>query len=149
MRIKLNWGFGIAVAYILFAGSMVVFAVKASQQHYDLVTPDYYNDAVKYQQKIDAEKNALSSSSKLNIEFLPDIREVVLSSAAKNKRIKGTLLFYKPDKAGFDFEIKFLLNADGSQHLPVHAIASGYWKIKASYTLDGDDCYTEKKIVIK
>ncbi len=149
MSIKLNWGFGIATVYILFAGSMVLLAVKASQQHYDLVTPDYYNDAVKFQQKIDAEKNALSPATKLNFEFVQDKKEVTISSASKNKNIKGTLLFYKPDKAGFDFEIPFSLNNEGTQHVPVHTIASGYWKIKASWTLDGADCYTEKNILIK
>ena len=54
---KLNWGSGIALVYVIFAGSMVAFAIKASRQHYDLVTENYYTEAVNYQQEIDARHN--------------------------------------------------------------------------------------------
>src|ERR1041385_3197489 len=99
---KLNWGFGIAVVYTLFALSMIVFAIKASQQKYDLVSDHYYEDAVNYQQRIDAESNAAGSG--LSIEYLSTINEVKIACGEKSKNINGTLTFYKPDKAGYDFQ---------------------------------------------
>ena len=67
---KLNWGYGIAIVYILFALSMILFVVKASRQHYDLVNDNYYKEAVNYQTKIDAGKNAALADSKLTIKYL-------------------------------------------------------------------------------
>src|SRR5436190_14526070 len=97
---KLNWGFGIAAVYTLFAVSMILFAVKASQQHYDLVNDNYYNEAVNYQQKIDAGKNAALADSKLSIEYLSKENAIEINSVSKsNNKIKGTLSFYKPDRA--------------------------------------------------
>ena len=64
---KNKWGIGIAAAYITFALGMILFAVHASRQHYDLVSNNYYEQAVKYQDKIDAGHNA--EQAKLDIAF--------------------------------------------------------------------------------
>lgn len=149
MRIKLNWGFGIATAYILFASSMVLFAITAFKQNNDLVTPKYYDDAVNYQQKINAQKNALDISSRLDIEYLAPKKEIILSSSSKNKSIEGKLFFYKPDRAGDDFQVSFSMGDDGVEIIPLKDAMRGYWKIQASWSVDGKDCYTEKNILIK
>lgn len=146
---KLNWGFGIATVYILFAGCMIFLAIKASQQHYDLVSQNYYDDAVKYQQKIDAGKNALLLTSKLSIEYLPEKKAVEISSTEKIKNIKGTLFFYKPDKAGDDFQIPFSTGNEGRELITLKQMAHGTWKIYVSWIAEGKDCYAEKKIFVK
>lgn len=143
---KLNWGFGIAAVYTLFAGSMIVFAIKASQQHYDLVSDHYYEDAVGYEQRIDAIKNAVSSG--LSIKYLSDDNVVEIILAGETKNISGTLTFYKPDKAGDDFQVSFSTDDSGKQLLPLKKLAHGYWKIKAAWDVNNKSCYTEQRIFI-
>jgi len=57
---KFNWGHCIAVVLVIFASSILVFVYVASKQKNELVTEKYYEKAVAYQQRIDAEKNALN-----------------------------------------------------------------------------------------
>jgi nitrogen fixation protein FixH len=143
---KLNWGFGIAAVYTLFVGSMIVFAIKASQQHYDLVSDNYYEDAVGYQQKIDAVKNA--SVSGLSIKYLSDNNAVEIISEGETKNVSGTLTFYKPDKAGDDFQLSFSTDDTGKQLLSLKKLAHGYWKMKATWNMNDKNCYTEQRIFI-
>lgn len=145
---KLNWGFGIAVVYIVFAGSMILFAVKASQQHYDLVSENYYADAVNYQQKIDAGNNAANSNSKLSIQYIAEKNAIEIIALGNSKDINGTLSFYKPDKARDDFQFAFSTGASGKQIIPMKKLAHGYWKINAAWNVDSKNCYIEKRIFI-
>ncbi|MBL0053192.1 MAG: FixH family protein [Bacteroidetes bacterium] len=95
---KLNWGFGIAMVYIIFAGSMIAFVVVASRQNYDLVSENYYDDAVKYQQTIDAENNGTRKESQLDIVYVHDKNAIQLSGGAQMKNVKGKLSFINPIK---------------------------------------------------
>jgi nitrogen fixation protein FixH len=142
---KNKWGIGIAAAYIIFAGSMILFAVHASHQHYDLVSDNYYEQAVKYQDKIDAGYNA--EQSKLDITYNEKENTLLLNAASEIK--SGTLQFYKPDKAAVDFKLDFSTNAEGKQTLPLRKLAHGYWKVNAIWIADDNkSCYTETKIFI-
>jgi nitrogen fixation protein FixH len=146
---KLNWGFGIAVVYTLFAVCMILFAVKASQQHYDLVNDNYYNEAVNYQKKIDAGKNAALADSKLSIEYLAKENAIEISSVSKSNNINGTLSFYKPDKAGDDFQVAFSINESGKKLIPLKKLAHGYWSVNVAWNMNSKDCYSEKRIFVE
>ena len=59
MKIKLNWGFGIIVAFVSFIGFILFFVITMSSDKkysYDLVATDYYNQELKFQNKIDGLK---------------------------------------------------------------------------------------------
>ena len=142
---KNKWGLGIATAYIIFASSMIVFAIHASHQHYDLVTDNYYEQAVKYQDKIDEGRNA----SQANLDIAYNAKENSLQLCTESEIKSGTLQFYKPDKAANDFKLDFTTNPDGRQIIPLQKLAHGYWKVNATWiTPENKTCYSETKIFI-
>ncbi|MEO8148218.1 MAG: FixH family protein [Bacteroidia bacterium] len=145
---KLNWGSGIAIVYTLFAAGMILFAVIASRQNFDLVTDNYYEEAVNYQKKIDAGNNAVNSESKLSITYLKTGNAIEISTDGKIKSTIGMLSFYKPDKASDDFKLNFSTDDSGKQLIPLKKLAHGYWKINASWNLNGKDCFEVQKIFI-
>lgn len=60
---KLNWGFGIAAVYTVFALGIIGMVILASRQKNDLVTESYYEQAVHFQDKINASENALEANN--------------------------------------------------------------------------------------
>ncbi|MBK6476369.1 MAG: FixH family protein [Flavobacteriales bacterium] len=48
----MNWGKGITLALIAFAGMMAYFLIRASGNPSPLVTDKYYEQELKYQQRI-------------------------------------------------------------------------------------------------
>lgn len=48
MTIRLHWGTGIALAYTTFALATIGFVVFAMQRPVDLVSADYYADALRH-----------------------------------------------------------------------------------------------------
>ncbi|MGL6269890.1 MAG: FixH family protein, partial [Chitinophagaceae bacterium] len=55
---KFNWGYKIAVFYLVFIAGIMFLVIKSSRQQMDLVTTDYYAQELKYQDKIDQSKRA-------------------------------------------------------------------------------------------
>lgn len=57
---KFNWGTGITIFIVLFVVSMSAMVFKASQQNVDLVTEDYYEKELAFQDLKDKEALVLS-----------------------------------------------------------------------------------------
>jgi len=146
---KLNWGTGIAIVYILFALSMITFAVVASMDKFDLVSENYYDNAVNYQQQINAAQNTITENSSLDIKYNAHANAIVINALGNKKVITGKLSFYKPDKAANDFTKNFTTDSEGVQLIPAENLARGQWTLKASWEVDGKNCYLEKKIFIQ
>ena len=49
----MNWGYKILMVYVIFIAGILLLVFKSSSQNQDLVTEDYYEQELKYQQKID------------------------------------------------------------------------------------------------
>jgi hypothetical protein len=145
---KLNWGFGIFLSYVIFAGSMVLFAVKASQQSNDLVSEDYYEDAVKYQEKIDASKNAMDGSSLIDAKFINERRSLEIFSNDSLMNTVGKIDFYKPDDSKKDFSLDFKINSGMRSIYTLKSIPSGEWKLNISWTIGQKEYYLEKRITV-
>ena len=143
---KINFGFATIAAYIVFVGSMVTFAIKVSQQNYDLVTEKYYDKAVNFQQEINARNNGVSREAKISLAYDQDSNSLSVTSVDD---IQGRLLFYKPDNARNDFEISFTAKGGESNAIPLKKLQHGKWRIKADWNCGGQLCYAEKDIYVK
>src|SRR5438105_3272117 len=67
MKITVNWGVGIAAVYAVFAASTTAFVVFAMKQPVDLVSPDYYAQALKQDAHTDAVMRAAELGSRVSV----------------------------------------------------------------------------------
>lgn len=142
---KLNWGTGIVIAFVIFAALLTVAMVLGSRQRVDLVTPDYYERELQFQEQINFRENArqigdllISASAKeLTIEF---------PSAINFVQVSGKVSFYKPDNANFDFEQELKLNEDNVMIINREKRIGGLWTVMVLAEQDGTSYYWEEKI---
>ena len=74
MKFKFTWGHGVIIAlacFIIFICTLI-FTVEFSKNTFDLVTDNYYEEEINYQQEIDATNNASLLKEKPKIEIIPD-----------------------------------------------------------------------------
>ena len=146
---KMNWGTLIGIVYLAFVGGMIMLAFKSSEQKLELVTDNYYEEAVNYQNRIDAKNNASNSASLLSINYINSSNELEIKTSNVNgRRLSGSLNFYKPDKAAEDYNLNFELRSSGTQIIPLKKMAHGYWKVIATWKDEEKSFYKEKKIFI-
>jgi hypothetical protein len=139
----MDWGKGILLTIIAFVGfilTLVIISVRQDDIH--LVTENYYEKEIKYQDQIDRE----TSAAGLNREVL------VFDSQSKTMVLdlpvgaKGNLQLFRPSDARLDQELSLDILEEGKTTVPLVKLKSGYWKVQLTWTENGVDFYQEKKI---
>lgn len=144
MTLKWNWGTGITIAYssfVIFMLGMVYFSVK---QEFDLVTPDYYEDELKYQQVINGINNAGALGKAMVIEIGDKAVNVTLPMDVIDA--SGEVKIYRPDNASLDLTLP--LSLDGKLSIGREKLKSGLYKVKATWSQNGKPFFIEQPMFI-
>lgn len=139
----MDWGKGILLTIIAFVGfilTLVVISVRQDDIH--LVTENYYEKELKYQEHIDRE----TSAAGLNREVL--VFDAVSKSMVLDLPVgaKGDLKLFRPSDERLDQELYLDILEEGKTTVPLEKLKSGYWKVQLTWTENGVDFYQEKKI---
>jgi nitrogen fixation protein FixH len=146
MKIKFNWGFGILVFILMFITFITTLVYKCSQHDVDLVSRNYYDLEIQYQQQIDKMNNSAALSQPVMISSKDNYVTFQFPEKFRNSKLEGKIVFFKPDNSSHDFEVPLALNSDLMQTLPSNAMAAGRWNVKVNYKDGQTEYYTEEKI---
>jgi len=139
---KLNWGAKIAVLYIGFVILIVTLVTMSMKQDFQLVSKDYYEREIKYQDVIDAGRNQASLSSP--VTFLADEEAVVITLPEEfsGKAVKGNVEFYAAANAKWDasFDLRLIGNTLAIPRMDLHHTS---YKVKISWEAEGRKYYQE------
>ena len=145
VEMKLSWGYKIAFVYIGFVAFIGILVYKASNQKFDLVTKDYYEEELKYQQVIDQAANTSKLSSPVVVEKKERELKISLPDEMKNKKKLVDFYLYHPADAKKDFRKSFQLDENEIiQTLPTGM--SGMYELKLLWEADGIKYYFEQKL---
>jgi hypothetical protein len=142
----MSWGTKIAFLYVSFAVMIGFMVYKSSTQTVDLVAPNYYEQELKYQDKIDginnlnAESNAISIAQ-YNHQLLLTF-DIALGSPV------GKILLFKPDNAAADFETIISADAAGKQTINTDGLSKGTYLIKVDWKIGSKKYFKEERISI-
>ncbi|RYY38659.1 MAG: hypothetical protein EOO08_13705 [Chitinophagaceae bacterium] len=140
---RISWGYKIAAVYLLFVAGILALVFKASSQHFDLVTEDYYEQELKFQNVIDQQNNVSSLSEAPRYNATPGTLQVLLPAEFETQAWKGELYLYRPSDARLDLRKE----ADGSGRAYVWVLPKtlkGSYKLKFSWEMNGKKYFDEK-----
>lgn len=144
----MSWGKKIAVLYIGFVVLTLAFVFFAMNQRVDLVTDNYYEKELKYQEQIDKSKRTKELKEKTDIQLLGKTIKIKFPSLPNKNIQKDFILFYRPSDPSKDIKIQVSADSLGFQLIPVEKISAGFWKIKLNWTSGGFEFYDESIINI-
>ncbi|WP_114747760.1 FixH family protein [Pleomorphovibrio marinus] len=139
----MNWGNAIVLVFVAFAAimvTMVTICIKQDDLH--LVTQNYYEEEIKYQEHIDKVINSR------------DLGVNVLQYDAANKELaldlpegaSGSLHLFRPSDARLDQKLKIEGGDKESRMVELKVLKPGYWHLKLTWERDGLSYYEEKKV---
>lgn len=145
---KINWGTGIVIAFILFISFILFFVFRMNMNHranHDLVTEEYYQAELGYQKEIDAEKNADTNNKKINITKTAEGLLITFPENTDISEIKGTVSLYRPSNKHLDFDFPISLS---NSHLliPDKRLLDGRWDIKIAWEVQQEN-YLHKESI--
>lgn len=141
----MDWGKGIVLVFVAFAAimiSMVTICMKKDDLH--LVTQNYYEEEIKYQDHIDKVNNANELSYEA-LEFDNLQKSVTISLPVG---AKAELHLFRPSDARLDQKLVVDVVDDETKVVDLAMLKTGYWLMKLTWSAEGKSYYQEKKITI-
>jgi hypothetical protein len=141
---KISWGHKIAAVYLIFVAGILFLVFKANNENYDLVTENYYEEELKFQNVIDQKERAssLSALPEINVENGELI--IQFPQELAGKELKGELYLYRPSDAKKDIRKPFTIKGSYMK-MAIPTINPGLYDIKLSWQTDGQSYLHEQK----
>jgi hypothetical protein len=143
---KINWGTGIVISFIIFTLAIAFIIIFPFNQRIDLVTTDYYEQEIKYQDQIDMLERTLLLDESIFINQNEQAINIIFPSSYQE--ISGEIIFYRPADAGRDFSIPIKTDTSGLHSIDLRRLIPGYWKVKVLWNMNNLQYYYEKNIII-
>lgn len=142
----MSWGTKIAILYIGFVAMIVALVVKSSQQNTDLVSADYYAQELKFQDKINGQKNLSDLATSIACEAEENAVLITLPQELRNSSTIGEILIYRPSDAQLDIKQDLNTDVNGNQRIQSKLLKRGLYKIQLSCNSEGKNYFFEKEI---
>jgi hypothetical protein len=145
------WPWGIILAFVLFIMGTVSLVALACSQKMDLVSSDYYEQEIKFQNQLDqlGRARALNSDASISYEPATQSIRIALPIAHVREGVTGSIQLYRPSAAGLDRRIKLEPDPTGSQRLAVNTLLPGLWKVRVCWTSGEKEYRIDQSVVIE
>jgi nitrogen fixation protein FixH len=142
---RISWGYKIFVGYSLFVVGILFLVYKANTQNFDLVTENYYEAELKYQEVIDQKGRTATLSAAPKISHSVNSVSVQLPTEFASAKVAGQVYLYRPSDASKDIRENFS-NATGSCEIKLKYELSGAYQLKLSWQSGGKTFFHESRV---
>jgi len=135
---KINWGTGIVLAFVVFISFILFFVVRMNVQSkydHDLVIETYYEAELKYQNDIDKQRNAQKLTENVSVKQTEKGIEISFPKTFIADNIIGKVFLYRPSNRHFDFEIPISLS-NHTLLIPNKRLLGGRWNLSVDWSYD-------------
>ncbi len=144
----MSWGNKLIIVFIVFAALMATLVYKATQAKFELVSKDYYQDELRYQDKIDGAANA-ALEAPISIQVNDEIISIEFPDAQKNANITGEAWFYCSVDATKDKRFALSVDSTGIQRIERKGLQKGDYQIKISYEINQKKYYVAHQLQLQ
>ncbi len=142
------WSIGIAFGVAFVAAIVwVVFCIFNGQ---DLVTADYYEREMVYQEQMERAQRGLALGGSARVFFDAQAQSIAIQlprdQAATSP--KGRIELYRPSEAGLDRTLPLNVGADGTQLVGASELKRGLWQVRVIWSVNGEEHFLDEKISI-
>lgn len=140
----MSWGKGIILSFVLFAVFIGVLVSVCVKQDVSLVSKNYYQEELSYQQQIERIANTETLAIKPSMRVAD--RQLEVNFVSFNNIKNGELKLFRPSDARLDKS--FVLEpADASiERFDVSNLPTGMYKARMLWTMDEKEYYLEQII---
>lgn len=144
----MNWGKGIAIFYSLFAATMIFAVIRSTQYDNSLVSDQYYQDDIAYQQQYNRIKNSQELEVPLAVQYDKESERLTLTFPPDMPAVTGTIYLFCPSSSEEDVKIPIALEEESNrQNLSLNGLKKGLWKVKIQWRDGNREFYDEKTLI--
>ena len=143
-----SWGTGVLAAFGLFlAGILAVVAISMSED-VQLVTEQYYDNELRYQERIQATERANGMATRVSVELRPGAVLVRFPRLGAPEDVHGRITLYRPANRAEDRTLPLALDTLRMQNIATGSLAPGLWRVQVQWRLHGEEYYAEQPLIL-
>jgi hypothetical protein len=146
---KISWASGIIFAILGFLVISIATIIFSFNQDVNLVSDDYYEQEIIYQQQIDRINRTNELSEQLSIKVIDSVISLHFPSLFEGDSISGKITLYRPSDRNADLLIPISVDTTNHLYLSTDNLDRGLWKIKVSWFGNSNSYFDEKNIILK
>jgi hypothetical protein len=144
----MSWGFKIACLYTGFALLIATMVILTIGENTDLVTPDYYEQELKFQDRIDAIDRTGVLQEPLIWKLEQRRLYLNFPHETSGKEISGTVYFFRPSDAKLDKNVTIPETSDSTTSISTSTLQPGMYKMQISWQANSATYFNEGVIQI-
>jgi hypothetical protein len=144
----MSWGTRIAILYLAFVAMIGTLVFLTMKQDVDLVSPDYYQREINYQQQLDRMNASNSLETRPEIKVTANGIQIKFPEEMNSKRISGEIEFYRASDATKDFTEKIVTDSSATQMIGAGKYSAGLYAVKLTWSAGGNNYYDEIPLYI-
>ena len=149
MRFKWHWGIGIAVVYIGFVLIRVITIVIAEHNNVDLVSTDYYEKEIRYEDRIAEMRNSKSLQEQVTVKTENRTVTIHFPSSFPHEKLKGDITLFRPSDKRLDKTFPVKPDSGSIQRIDLDLLQPGYWKMQIQWEFEKKRYYDEFPVVLR
>lgn len=144
------WPWAIVITLVIFATFMVGVSVYISSDKFQLVSEDYYDETLKYEETIEQKKalEKLNAPPSVQYSFSDKVLSVSFPEEYRKDVKQSELKFYRPDDPAKDFSQTIDVDESGSFSLSTQELKFGNWKMTLKWKLGEQSYFIEQDLRI-
>jgi nitrogen fixation protein FixH len=144
----MSWGTRIAILYGAFVAMIVFMVFRTMKENVDLVSPDYYQQELKFQEQIDRQNQSATLEQQPTVEVSATYVTVRFPAAIAAEDHSGTIRFYRPSDSSKDFATPLQLDSSGVQMVASDKFIKGFYEAQLTWSAGGKNYYNEFSLYI-
>ncbi len=144
----MNFGVKIIILYLSFVGLILTLVFMSYGHKIELVSKDYYAQELKYQDKIDAIKNANSLASSIDHRVEGKNITLAINPELLTSDFSGTINFFRPSDSSLDVNMTMSFT-NNTQHITTDKLKHGSYKMQLTWKSAGKNYFKEEVIFIE
>lgn len=139
----MNWGFKIILLYAGFVLLILSMVGLSMREKVDLVSKDYYEQELHFQDKINKVNNTNSLKNPLSWEIRPGILVLKFPEQFKGEKISGSIYFFRPSDTQMDKTVLIPDDTLGIRNISTSQLKRGMYKMQLSWKVNEVEYYNE------
>ena len=145
---KASWGWGVGIGFGLFVLAIMVMVAIAMTKEVDLVSEQYYDAGLHYQDHIKALQRAGAMGERVRIDTETGGLTLRFPRGADPMTASGRVTLYRPSSKAKDFSVPLAPDSTGAQHIPADRLDRGLWRVQVSWKSGNAEYYAEQAVLI-
>ncbi|MDD5361758.1 MAG: FixH family protein [Ignavibacteria bacterium] len=145
----MNWGYKILTAFIIFCLTIIGFVIFFMNQKVDVVTDNYYEKELKYQDQLNRVNRTRALKDSLTMVNTGKEIKITFPNAPDKPSAKDFILLYRPSDNKMDVKIPVMTDSSRTQVVSIGRLDKGFWKLQINWTSSGSEYYYESAFVVK